>query len=232
MAEVTQPVKLDKRYAAILQSTKKDFVSVTGADTYLVQHGAARISTIGWPGWPTRLRTVEPVIETFVAGPEHVTATSSNDPFVGAWAPLAAWLNNTVRTALEEVGFLLAGVAYVTASLTPSGMLEGVAHLDDDQFVPSESVSMVAIIGELAGPRMATKPIGHPPLRQMASLAFASETLDAFASDTMDHCASDADELVVFPQFGQLHVGPAAHHVAQLAPLRQLLVMRSAVILP
>ena len=69
MAEVTQPVKLDKRYAAILQSTKKDFVSVTGADTYLVQHGAARISTIGWPGWPTRLRTVEPVIETFVAGP-------------------------------------------------------------------------------------------------------------------------------------------------------------------
>ncbi len=231
MARETRPVALDKRYAAILRSSKTDFVSVTEHETSVLQHGAARISTAGWPGWPSGLTTIEPVIETFVAGPDHVAATSDNDPFVGAWAPLVTWMNNTVRAALEDVGVLFTGDAYVTASLTPTDTLEGVAHIDDDQFVPNDSVSMVAILGDLAGPRMATKPIGHPALRPMAPLTFAADVLDSFATNMMDRCASGADELVVLPQFGQLHAGPTAHHVAHLAPFRQLLVMRSAVAL-
>ena len=231
MTQVTEPVALDERYAAILRSRKADFVLVAEDGTTVLQQGAARISTSGWPGWPSGLITVEPVIEMFVAGPEHVVATSDNDPFVSAWAPLATWMNITVRAALEDVGVLLAGDAYVTASLTLTDTLEGVAHMDDDQFVPNDSVSMVAILGDLVGPRMATKPIGHTALRPMAPMTFAAETLAAFTNNLMDHCTSDADELVVFPQFGQLHAGPTAHHVAHLAPLRQLLVMRAAIAL-
>ena len=231
MAQVIEPVALDEGYAAILRARKTEFVSVTEGETNLLQHGAAQILTAGWPGWPGGLSTIEPVIEMFVAGPTHVVATSDNNPFVGAWAPLAAWMNNTVRAALEDVGVLLAGDTYITASLTPTNTLEGVAHIDDDQFSPNDSVSMVAILGDLAGPRMATKPIRHTSLRPMAPLSFTPETLEAFASNMVDHCASGPDQLVVFPQFGQLHAGPTRHHVAHLAPLRQLLVMRSAVAL-
>jgi len=197
LTQVTEPVALDERYATILRARKTDFVSVTEGETNLLQHGAAQVLTAGWPGWPAGLTTIEPVIEMFVAGPEHVVATSDNDPFVGAWAPLAAWMNNTVRAALEGVGVLLAGDAYVTASLTPTDTLEGVAHVDDDQFVPNNSVSMVAILGDLAGPRMATEPIGHTSLRPMTPLSFAAETLDAFASNMVDHCASDPDRNLV-----------------------------------
>lgn len=228
MVDVTRPGLLDETYGSVLCSRKADFVSVADRTT-VAQHGAASIDAAGWPGWPDGLSSADAAIETFVAGVDQVTATSHNEPFVSAWQPLAQWMNQTVRTELARFGVGLAGDAYVTASLTTTSDLEGVAHLDDDQFVPTDSVSMVAIIGEHVGPRVATAPIEHRPLRPMAPVSFDDTVLDAFAGSEIDHCQCSADDLVVFPQFGQLHAGPAAAHLAGLGATRQLLVMRAQV---
>jgi len=227
--DLTSPSALDRKYGAILRSCKDDFVTEVCDTTVITQHGAAAIATPDWPGWPCGLAADEPIIETFVAGLDEVVATSENEPFVSAWMPLAAWMNRTVRTALADVDVHLAGDAFITASLTPTALLEGVAHLDDDQFLPSDSVSMVAIIGDLAGPRIATAPVPAARLRPLAPVVFPDELLDSFARDALNRCVASAQELVVFPQFGQLHAGPAAEHVAHLAASRQLLVMRAAV---
>ena len=206
MVEITVPALLDHTFAGILRSQKADFVTTTDGGTFIAQHGAARVETTDWPGWPTGLSADDTIIETFVAGAVDVVATSSNEPFVSAWQPLAEWMNVTVRSALADVGVQL-----------------------DDQFMPAESVSMVAIVGEHAGPRVATTALGHPPLRPMAPIMFAAAQRDGFANNEMDHCLCAADELVVFPQFGQLHAGPSSAHVANAGPARQLFVMRAPV---
>ena len=174
MVEITVPALLDHTFAGILRSQKADFVATTDGGTFIAQHGAARVETTDWPGWPTGLSAGDAIIETFVSGAVDVVATSSNEPFVSAWQPLAEWMNVTVRSALADVGVQLDGDAYITASLTPVDRLEGIAHLDDDHFVPAESVSMVAIVGEHTGPRVATTALGHPPLRPMAPIMFDS----------------------------------------------------------
>ena len=101
--------------------------------------------------------------------------------------------------------------------------------LDDDQFVPDDSVSVVAIIGELAGPRIAVAPLEPSPLRPMGQVIFADSVLDEFATGAAAQVSASANELVVFPQFGQLHAGPDAAQVAHLSPTRQLLVLRGRV---
>ena len=229
ITEITTPGHLDDAFASILRSTKADFVTEHESSSFIAQHGAVLVQASNWAGWPTDLASAEPVIETYVAGDAEVTATSDNDPFVSAWRPLVEWMNAAVRTALGAVGVEIDGDAYVTASLTATDLLEGTAHMDDDTFVPTDSVSAVAIIGELAGPRVATTAVAHTPLRPMSQVTFTADQLDDFAAGRLDHCRCDANQLVVFPQFGQLHAGPTADHVAHRAPARQLLVFRAKV---
>jgi len=230
MPNVTPLAPLDTAYGAVLRARKAHVVSATDDQWTVAQYGAAHIPVNDWPGWAHDLSTTEPVIETYVASPDGVMATSDNEPFVSAWQPLVEWMNLTVRAALADVDVHLGDAAYVTASLTPTNSLEGLAHLDDALFVPDDSVSMVAIIGELAGPRVATTEVTPAEIRPMTTLTFDQRVLDAFANDELDRCAAGRDELVVFPQFGQIHAGPAAHHVADMAPSRQLLVMRAPIV--
>lgn len=228
--QTPSPTPLDAHFGATLRCRKADFVMSSVDSCQVIQHGCAHISAADWPGWPAEPAAGDTVIETFVASENGVTATGNDERCIAAWSPLAAWMNTVVRAALAEVGVHLAGDAYVTASTTPCNELEGLAHLDDGIFMPDDSVSMVAIIGEHAGPRVATTNASHPEIRAMSTLAFDQDLLDSFSGDGLDHCAAAADELVVFPQFGQIHAGPAARHVAHLAPNRQLLVMRAAVV--
>ena len=239
MTEVSAPPPMTARFATALRATKADFVSTyddqTGDDkTIIVQQGAATLDSAGFPDWPRNIGSGEAalheaVIETFLGHEAAATALSDNEPFVSAWLPLAQWMNATVRRQLAEHDVALDGDAYITASLTATAELEGVAHMDDDTFTPADSVGMVAIIGDLAGPRVATGTLAHGPLRPMSQVLFTDDQLDAFAADAVGHHRAEANELVVFPQFGQLHAGPAAHHVGGLAPTRQLLVMRARV---
>ncbi len=226
----TSPQVFDETYAAILRARKRDYVHTAGESTRIDQHGAATIAMHGWPGWPSNLDSSEPIIETYVAGHDSVTATSDNEPFVSARLPLITWLNHTVRDALASHGVELDGDAYATASLTATELLEGTAHMDDDTFVPDESARVVAIVGELVGPRVAIGSLTPQPLRPMSQVIWSATQLADFEGDSFDHCACAADQLVVFPQFGQLHAGPAAKHVAELASHRQLLVYRASVV--
>ncbi|MBT5754256.1 MAG: hypothetical protein HOI41_04750, partial [Acidimicrobiaceae bacterium] len=65
MVEITVPGLLDHTFAGILRSQKADFVATTDGDTFIAQHGAARVETTDWPGWPTGLSADDTIIETF-----------------------------------------------------------------------------------------------------------------------------------------------------------------------
>lgn len=226
MTEVSSPRPLDESFAAALGSTKERFVRASSESVELLQHGAATIDSAGFPGWPP-LDGSEVTIETFVADAGSLTPMSDNEPFVSAWRPLATWIDDTVRAALAAQHIDLVGPAYVTASATPTQLLEGVAHADDLEFVPTDNVGIVAIIGEFVGPRVATASVAHGPLRPMSQVSFAEDVLEAFAASDHAHCACLPNQLVVFPQFAQLHAGPAAEHVSMLGSVRQLLVYRA-----
>ncbi len=233
MSEVTGPGALDERFANTLRSPKSTVVRATSDGVAIEQHGAALLAHRERPPWPTTVTESagqQPIIETYVCGAGTVTATSDNEPFVSAWLPLVDWMNSTVRNHLARVSVAVSGDAYVTASVTPTALLEGVAHMDDDIYEPDASAQMVAIMAQLAGPRIATSPIGHGPLRPFGQVTFSESTLAEFAAGTIAQCRCEADQLVVFPQFGQLHAGPTAKQVAHLSCTRQLLVMRAATV--
>jgi len=221
MPSVHAPAAIDSDYVAKLRARKHEFVTPQHA---IAQHGAAVLAMDGWPGWPADLVSLEPAIETYVASATIVEPTSTNEPYVSCWQPLVDWMNRAVRDELATYGLTLED-AYVTASVSDSPSLEGLAHMDDDTYQPHESVGVVAIIGEHAGPRIATGTLQHHELRPMSQVVFDHELLEAFGADALDHCQAAADQLVVFPQFGQVHAGPAAHHVHNAT--RQLLVLRA-----
>lgn len=218
---------LDAAFARMLTARKADFVGEDNNELRVAQQGAARIETSAFPGWVAGLTTTHPVIETYVASDHGVAATSDNQPFVDAWMPLVSWVDLQVRAALETHQVQLVGDAYVTASLTATSELEGLAHMDDDTFTPDAPVGIVAIIGEWAGPRIATTTVPHEPLRPMSQVVFSEATLADFADGTINHAVCSGDQLVIFAQFGQLHAGPAAAHIADRGDFRQLIVYRA-----
>jgi len=229
MSSPTAPDVIDATYADVLRSRKADFVDDQGV---IAQHGAVTIPMTGWPGWagdlPASTEAVsDAVIETYVASAAGVTATSDNEPYVSAWMPLIEWMNQAIRNALEPLGVQLDGDAYATASCTPTASLEGMAHMDDDTFMPDDSVGIVAIVGEHTGPRVATGQLQPTPFRPMSQVTWTDDQLRSFERNEMAHTACAADQLVIFPQFGQLHAGPAAAHLAAAGPHRQLLVYRA-----
>jgi len=229
MAEITTPAILDQSFADALVARKGGFVDDAELPT-VQQHSAALVPTTDFPGWIPGLTASETIIETYVASEGGVTATSDNQPYVNAWHPLVSWLDQRVRSTLADFGLVLDGDAYATASLTAANDLGGAAHMDDDMFVPNDSVKLVAIIGQWQGPRVATAPVEHLPLRPLGQVVFSEAALRLFEAGEFDHCACPSDEIVLFPQFGQLHAGPASSHVTKIAgtnSFRQLLVYRA-----
>lgn len=227
----SQPRPFDGDYADLLASRKSDFISEDGS---IAQHGAALLGSANpCPHWPNTLESQEPVIETFVVSSSgSLAATSDNEPFVSAWRPVAAWMVAAVHSAFQTYNLAIDGDAYLTASLTHVCELEGMSHMDDDLFTPDDNVSAVAIIGQLAGPRVATGSLPHPTVKPMSQVQFDDTTHDDFAAGHINCAVAAADELVIFPQFGQLHAGPSADDLAThpLAPQsRQLLVYRARI---
>jgi len=227
MTDVRAPAALDSDFAQMLRSTKADFVDAAGDVTSIRQHGAATISMRGWPGWLEDVPTGEHVIDTYVATKDDLQA--AGDPTVPAWISLVEWTNATVRTALADHQVELHGDAYITASCIPADELGGIAHSDDDTYMPTDTVGVVAIVGQHAGPRVATGELRTPSFRPMSQVAWSDEQLRSFEANEMDHCRCPPDQLVLFPQFGQLHAGPAAAHLQDIET-RQLLVYRAQVV--
>jgi len=236
MTVVNAPDAFGAIFATILGADKRSFVKESSEGSTIDQHGATLITpNQPFPGWPsfdpaTLAALHEAVIETYViTGDEPAMALSNNEPFVSTWLHLATWLGSALRVALSNHGLGIAGPSYVTASLTATALLEGQAHIDDDAFVPDDNVGVVAIVGQHVGPRIATQTLAPKALRPMSQVQYMDDVLQAFQIGAIDHCVAPADQIAVFPQFGQLHAGPGSDPLASLTPWRQLLVFRASV---
>lgn len=232
MTNATPPPLLDTAFASLLGATKADFVHGTAHGTVVDQHGAARIDVPNLPPWPdlgTPPHEHHAVIETFVCRPGQVRATGVDAEAIDAWLPLAAVVNDAVRGTLARFGVELDGDAYLTSSVTPRGLHEGSPHVDDDLFRPAEDVGVVAIIGAQAGPTIARAPVRVPALRPDTPIVFDEVDVAGFGTGLTPHTVCGPDQLVVFPQFGQLHAGPDAARLPPGTTHRHLVVFRGRV---
>lgn len=225
---IDKPPIISEGFAAVFRLAKSELVVPFEDRCEITQSGGAYTDpSVEMPPWPVLPAVDEAVIETFVADTAGgISATSNNQPFIDAWLPLVAALNRHLLSTVERYGVQLDGPAYVTASLTPAVALEGTPHVDDDQYIATEGVGLVAICGDLAGPRVACRALPHAPLRSPTQMDFGDNVLNAFAQGDIDQQQADADRIIVFPQFGQLHAGAV---VADPAPalMRNLLVLRA-----
>ncbi len=167
-----------------------------------------------------------PSIETFVVSSDRsITATGSNEALNVAWMPAIERLVEAVFVWVERAGIEVVRDSYVTASLTSAAEVNGEAHFDDDQFDPVAGAGVVAVVGDIAGPRVASDPIPHAAIRPYQPL-IASEAIRAeFAGGGYGRVDYRAGEIVVLPQFGQLHSGPGPCGTADT--VRHLLVLRA-----
>lgn len=217
--------RLTPEFARLFGSRKSDLVSATPTGSSVLQVGAASLES-GLPPWPSLPAPGESVIETFVVERRgDPTPTSDNQPYVDAWLPLATALRDRVFDAIEAFDIPVDGPAYVTASITPPSAVGSDPHVDDDQFVADDGVGLVAIVADRAGSRVATGAIEQGTLRSPTQLTITDELIAAFDANELAIQHSAAGQIVLFPQFGQLHAGPAAGTVA--GGSRQLLVLRA-----
>lgn len=168
-----------------------------------------------------------PSIETFVASPDgEISAMGTNAELTTAWMPAVERLVASVSGWAAAAGVTLAGDAYITASITLAPEVNGQAHFDDDQFVAAAGAGLVAIVGDLGGPRVASESIPHPEIAPPRPVIADNKMVAAFADGTIPSNTYGANELVVLPQFAQLHAGPGP--CGRDDQVRHLLVYRAA----
>lgn len=222
------PHALSPAFAAHFLRSREQFVTAeVGGTALLEQVGATSLGARGFPGWAEGLDESVELIETYVAD-GHELATTSESMAARAWLPVASWLHDLVSSSLTSFDIGLSSPAFITISQTPVALLEGVPHFDDDLFTPCDLPGIAAVIGQYVGPRVVAEPIAHPMPAAGSRVSVTDEMVRLFESDsaTVMHCP--ADEVVVFPQFAQLHAGPATTHLASLGPAcRQMAVLRS-----
>lgn len=173
--------------------------------------------------------TSEPLIDLFVVDAERsCTPTGSNAELNGWWRQSVELFAAQVLDALAAEDVKLAGPAYVTASLTPMGLIEGQPHFDDDLYAPDVGVGVVAIVGDIAGPRVAAAPVPVEIPIPGASLLLGPQVMADFDGGGIVHHQADPMTAVMFPQFGQLHAGPRLAGRADQTAVRRLLVFRAA----
>lgn len=192
----------------------------------LGQPGALLLPFSDAPPWPDEPGAPsEAIIESFLVDDRNLLPLSESE-WLDRWRPRAEAIVSVLRSHLDRVGVALAGPGYLTCSITPTYLLEGTAHVDDDRFVPEEGVGVVAISGQHVGPRVLR---GAAPLRSEARpgpLSFVESWLATGA--LVDTPPSPVDQLVVFAGFGQVHAGPSAADLGAEPPAsRQLMVFRA-----
>ncbi|MEM9655571.1 MAG: hypothetical protein AAGA65_26025 [Actinomycetota bacterium] len=227
-AAPTSPVLFDATNAASLRITKSAVLKTgPNGSSQAAQFGGGYLEgTIDLPEPPPGLAR-GPHIDMFVCGADgSCEPTGSNQDLIALWQPAVQDFAGTVYSAMAAAGVTLAPVAYVTASLTPGTDIIGDAHFDDDQYLPDAGVGLVAILGSDAGPRVATEPIAVVDARPGLPMAVEETAFARFAAGRLAHQQAGPGRIVVFPQFGQLHAGPALAATDPTAT-RRLLVMRA-----
>lgn len=196
-------------------------------DDHIVQSGGEVLDpSFAMPDVGSAVAVSLPSIETFVvsANDRSVMPIGMNDELNNAWRPAVSAMADAVLGWLDEHGISLAGDAYITASITPADEVNGDAHFDDDQFAPQTGAGVFAIVGDLAGPRALAEPLPYPNIKAPRPLTLDEDLKAEFESGNLQPISFNANELVLMPQFGQLHSGPGPCGTAEQA--RHLIVFR------
>ncbi len=223
--DMIQP--LDDDFAEILKEPRAGFVTPAQAGLSVRQAGAAYIGgRFEVPVTPFGLTGGEPAIETFVVhadGP--IAPTGENHDLIDLWQPSAQLMADAVLAACARFGIELVEPGYLTASALPLNRVSHEPHFDDDQYTPSDGVSVVAIVANHAGTRTTDVAIEVTDLAAGAPISLPPETQDSFDNGRHPSEESEPERIVIFPQFAQLHSGPI---LTNLDPsvLRTLYVLR------
>lgn len=243
---ITQPsLGISEALAATLRSTKAELASI-GTAGEIHQTGAAcvardfplpdldQLSATALGDNKSDSESPEAIIDMFVVdGAGTITPTGSNEELNRWWQPAVESMSVLVLNSLAQHGIAVRGPTYVTASLTPTALIEGKAHFDDDMFMPGDGVGAVAIVGDIDGPRIACAPIRVDCPPAGAPLTLSDTIVEEFAAGQIAHQQARPESVTIFAQFGQLHAGPAladcsSAAAARIPSLRRLLVLRAA----
>lgn len=215
--------------AELAQLSKQALFARTGEHSIAQSGGEAIDDNFALPTIDRQLVATLPSIETFVKSTDGtVSAMGSNDALNSAWMPAVEAAAQRVGNWAKDAGVELAGDAYITVSITSAAEVNGEAHFDDDQFSPDSGTGLVAIVGDRGGPSVAAHPLPHDAVRPHQPLTLTDEHVDNFADGGFGRIDYGPNQLVVLPQFGQLHSGPGPCGSAD--EVRHLLVYRAATV--
>ncbi len=151
----------------------------------------------------------ETLIETFMISADGLAEPTGTDTdFIQLWQPVVTEVVARIRETCDVMGIAQADMSYLTASVTPASEVIGLPHFDDGQFIPDDGVGLVAIVGDIAGSRIAVEPIRHMPTQPGLPLEVSDDVIDEFFAGHIAQQHTEANRIVVFPQFAQLHSGP------------------------
>ncbi len=215
--------------AELVRLSKQDLFDRSGTDMITQSGGEVIDENFSLPSINRDIVGALPSIETFVvAASGDISAMGTDAALVAGWLPAVDELVRQVSQWAHKAGIELADGAYVTASVTDASMVNGQAHFDDDQFNANAGSGLVAIVGDLAGPRVATAPIPHPNIDPPRPVSADDTLIEHFANGTIASTDYGPNELVVLPQFAQLHAGPGPCGTSE--QVRHLLVYRAATV--
>lgn len=209
---------------------KRDLIACTAEGLEITQMGPHLLDhgPIPWPS-PSEASLVDADIETFeVSSSGGLTSTSFDSGPGNRWIPAATVVVDAVMGFASDEGITFEGTPYLTASQTPLGLTSGLPHFDDDLVVPRAGVGLVAIVGDIAGPRVASEPITLDGDYTTAQLTLGQDLLDRFAAGEIRGTEVAPNQIVAFAQFAQLHSGPTIQQAVGMAgtKVRNLLVFR------
>jgi len=213
----------------MLTASKQELFDDAGPGR-LQQSGAVLIATgFELPSIDREIPQTMPSIEMFVVNPRgDITPTGSNDALNEAWRPAVERLATSVFAWLDANNVQLASDAYVTASITPADQVSGDPHFDDDQFAACDGVGVAVVVADRRGSRVAREPVDHVEVRAPHPVVVDEDLKLSFERGEIAHDSFEAGDVIVFPQFGQIHAGPGP--VGSSDDVRHLLVLRAPTI--
>ncbi len=218
---------LDETFADLLKQPRDAYVSHYPDRLTIRQTGAAYVGDrLEIPTTPYGMTNGQTAIETFVVRSESPVVPTGNDQdLIALWQPPAQRMADQVLSACARFGIEVVEPGYLTVSALPLDLVSHEPHFDDDQYMPSDGVGLVAIAADHSGTRTTTMPIEVPPIPAGAPISLPADLQASFESGLHPSTESEPERIVVLPQFGQLHSGPV---LTDLDPhiLRTLYVLR------
>ena len=221
----TAPPAISGDYARVFHRSKGEWLA--SAQDGLPQAAGALLSPTPIP-WPEAHVVGLGSIDMFTMSPAGEVAPAGVDADIAdAWMPAVQALAAAVIEALADLDVVLDGDGYITASANEAIDVSHEPHFDDDMYSADEGIGLVAIVGQLGGPRLATGslPMDVRVAGSPTQLPLDPELEQRFEDDELPMQITEAERIVLFPGFLQLHSGPKLP--ADCEDSRLLLVLRA-----